>query len=217
VRDPRRLRLMVVTSGTLVLSLDHLALAEAAILGGATSLQLRAPELGDDALLPVAREISALCRDAGVLFLVNDRVEVALASGADGAHVGQFDDPETARARLGPDRVLGISVAGGVQASVAALLGADYLGVTVWPTRTKPEARGGGVAGIRTVISAVDVPVVGIGGIDLQNLGGVFDAGAAGIAVISAVAAAVDPVAATRELRTRIERWEDAPHGATNR
>jgi thiamine-phosphate pyrophosphorylase len=208
---------MVVTSGTLVPSLDHLAIAEAAILGGATSLQLRAPELDDDALLAVARRISALCRAADVLFLVNDRVEVAVASGADGAHVGQFDDPETARARLGPGRVLGISVAGAVQANVAARLGADYLGVTVWSTPTKPEARGGGVAGIGAVSSAVDVPVVGIGGIDRNNLGGVFDAGAAGVAVISAVAAAADPVAATRELRASIERWEGAAHGATHR
>ncbi|MEP7059131.1 MAG: thiamine phosphate synthase [Actinomycetota bacterium] len=206
---------MVVTSGTLVPGLGHREVAEAAVRGGATALQLRAPELKDAALLPLAGELAALCAAAGVLFVVNDRLDVALASGADGVHLGQADDPAAARDRLGPGPILGISAATPTQARSAAQMGADYLGVTVWPTPTKPNAHGEGIAGLSAVCSAVAIPVLGIGGIAERNLDLVLDAGAAGIAVISAVAAAADPVAATRGLRRRIDGRKDG-YGTTN-
>jgi thiamine-phosphate pyrophosphorylase len=204
--DPHALRVYVVTSGTLVPGRAHREIAAAAIAGGATAIQLRAPELDDVELLPIAREIVDVCRDAGVLCIVNDRVDVAVAAGADGVHVGQDDEPEAARAMLGPDRVLGISVRDADNARAAAAAGADYLGVTVWSTATKPEAVAGGLDGLSAVAGASALPVVGIGGIDATNAAAVIHAGAAGVAVISAVVAATEPVTATRALREAVDR-----------
>lgn len=197
--DPRSLRLYVVTSSGLVPGRDHVDVALAAIDGGATAVQLRAPELGRAELLAVAEELAERSRDAGVLFVVNDRVDVAVAVDA-GAHVGQGDDPKAARSLLGPGRPLGISVASVEQALAAQADGADYLGVTVWATPTKPEAEPRGIHGLRAVVDATSLPVVAIGGIDAGNAGEVIEAGASGVAVVSAVGAAADPVAATREL-----------------
>jgi thiamine-phosphate diphosphorylase len=163
-------------------------------------VQLRAPGLPDDELLVLARDLAARCAVAGVLFVLNDRPDLAVASGAGGAHVGQGDDVDGARLTLGPDRVLGISVTTSEEAFAAVDRGADYLGVTVWATPTKPEARPGGLELVREIAAVSTVPVVGIGGIDPSNASQVIEAGAAGVAVISAVAAAPDPVAATRDL-----------------
>jgi thiamine-phosphate pyrophosphorylase len=197
--DPCSLRIYVVTSSGLVPGRGHRDVALAAIEGGATAVQLRASELVDDDLLPLASELADRCRGAGVLFVVNDRVEVAARSGA-GAHVGQADDPRAARERLGTGAALGISVSTVEEALAAAGAGADYLGVTVWATATKPEAVASGIHGLRAVVEATDLPVVAIGGIDAVNAGQVLEAGASGVAVVSAVGAAEDPVAATREL-----------------
>jgi len=197
--DRRSLRVYIVTSAGLVPGRGHRDVATAALEGGATAVQLRAPELADDELEPLAAELAASCREAGALFVVNDRVEVAARVGA-GAHVGQGDEPAAARARLGSDGILGISVANVEEALAAAGAGADYLGITVWETRTKPEATPQGIHGLRAVVEATDLPVVAIGGIDAVNAREVVEAGAAGIAVISAVGAAADPVAATRAL-----------------
>jgi thiamine-phosphate diphosphorylase len=203
--DPRALDVYIVTTGTLVSGRAHGEIATAAIEGGATAVQLRAPELDDERLLPLTAAIAQMCGDAGVLFLVDDRVDVAVACEAAGAHVGQRDDPGGARARLGPERVLGVSVGSAEEAERAAELGADYLGVTVWSTSTKPEAEPIGLEGVRRVVQATALPVVGIGGIDPTNARAVLDAGAAGVAVISAVATADDPTEAVRELRLAVE------------
>ncbi len=205
--DPRALGVCVVTSSELVPGRGHREVALAAIEGGATAVQLRAKELDDGALVPLASELAARCRDAGVLFVVNDRIEVALASGAGALHVGQSDELESVRDRVGPEMVLGISVEGPEQARAAERAGADYLGVTVWSTPTKPEAVPHGLDGLRTVVEGTTLPVVGIGGIDASNAAEVLAAGAAGIAVVSAVGAAEHLVAATRELATVVERW----------
>jgi thiamine-phosphate pyrophosphorylase len=195
-----RLRLYVVTSSGLVPGRTHLDVVRAAIAGGATAVQLRAPELGERELLPLATTAAAECRAAGVLFLVNDSIPLGLMSAADGVHLGQEDQPLGARGRIGTDLVLGISVDTPEQAVAAESVGADYLGVTVWATSTKPEARARGLDGVRTVAAATSLPVVGIGGIDAGNARAVLDAGAAGVAVVSAVGAAEDAVAATRAL-----------------
>ena len=194
------LTVYVVTSAGNPPGRGHAEVAAAAVAGGANVVQLRAPEYDDDQLLPLATELAAACGGKGVLFLVNDRLELAKAAGAAGVHLGQGDDWRTARERLGPDLVLGISVDTAEQAKEAAEAGADYLGVTVWPTATKPEAAAQGLDRIGEVAQASGLPVVGIGGIDAGNAKQVLDAGAAGVAVISAVGAAPDPAAATREL-----------------
>jgi thiamine-phosphate pyrophosphorylase len=199
VVDPRALRVYVLTSASFA-GRSHRDVAAAAIAGGATAIQLRAPELPDDELLRVAIDLAERCREADVLFIVNDRPDVAVASGADGVHVGQGDDLDGARASLGPDGVLGISVGSIEQARGAVDRGADYVAVTVWGTPTKPEATPGGPELVREIAGASSIPVVGIGGIDAANAASVLAAGAAGVAVISAVAAAPDPVAATRSI-----------------
>jgi thiamine-phosphate pyrophosphorylase len=204
--DPRSLRIYVVTSGGLVAGRGHRDVAIAAIEGGATAVQLRAPELSAAELRPLAEELQARCRQAGVLFLVNDRVDVAAAVGA-GAHVGQQDDPRAARTLLGPRAALGISVSTVEEARAAVDAGADYLGVTVWASGTKPGARPNGIAGLRAVAGATPLPVVAIGGIDAANAReAIEEGGASGVAVVSAVGAAADPVAATRGLVEAVER-----------
>jgi thiamine-phosphate pyrophosphorylase len=210
--EPRALDLYVVTTGTLVSGRAHGEIATAAVEGGATAVQLRAPELSDDRLLPLAAVLARTCGEAGVLFLVNDRIEVAIRCDAAGAHVGQDEDLDTARGRLGPERILGVSVGGQGEAKEAEAAGADYLGVTVWETATKPDAVQIGLDGLRAVSAATRLPVVGIGGIDLGNARDVLAAGAAGIAVIGAVATADDPTGAIRELRSLVDDWYEDRH-----
>jgi thiamine-phosphate pyrophosphorylase len=201
--DPERFRVYVVTSSAFR-GRWHTEIAEAAIIGGASAVQLRAPEVDVGPLRAIASDLRARTRGTDVTFVVNNRADVAVAVGADGAHVGQDDDVAAVRSTLGPQRLLGVSVLDVAQARLAASLGADYLGVTVWPTPTKPEAGPTGLEGLREIADATALPVVGIGGIDAANAGDVIRAGAAGIAVISAVAAADDPIAATRELRAAV-------------
>ena len=202
--DPTRLRVYVVTTAAFA-GRGHDDVAAAAIVGGATAIQLRAPELGDAELRRLAADLAGWCRNAGVLFIVNDRPDVAADVDAGGAHVGQADDLRSARAELGPDRILGISVGGPDEAWAAGAAGADYLGVTVWATATKPDADPIGLDGLAMVVGSTDLPVVGIGGIDASSAARVLERGAAGVAVVSAVAAAADVVAATKELARAVQ------------
>lgn len=194
----RSLAVYVVTSSGLVPGRGHLEVARAAIQGGATAIQLRAPELADQPkeLLELAASVESLCDEGGVLFVVNDQLHIS----ADGVHLGQGDQLEGARRRLGPARYLGVSVGTPDQARAAWRMGADYVGVTVFGTTTKPEALPVGTEGLREIAAATPLPVVGIGGIDASNAAEVLAAGAAGVAVVSAVGAAPDPAQATREL-----------------
>ena len=198
----------MLTSRGFVAGRGHREIADAAIAGGATAVQLRAPELGDGTLTELAIEIAGRCRAAGVLFVVNDRVAVAARVGA-GAHVGQGDDPGSARASLGADPILGVSVSTAQEARTADAAGADYLGVTVWATPTKAEAEPRGLEGLREIVDSTALPVVGIGGIHAGNASEVLDAGAAGICVVSAVGAAPDPEQATRALVEVVDGWEE--------
>jgi thiamine-phosphate pyrophosphorylase len=194
-----RLDVHVITSGRRG-GADHVAIARAAVRGGADVVQLRAPGLPDADLMTLAAAIRAACPRGGPRFVVNDRVDVAVASGADGVHLGQRDEFATARQRLGDAALLGISVEEPEQVGAAEAAGADYLGVTVFASGTKPEARPVGLHGVRVVVAATSLPVVGVGGVDASNAGDVIAAGAAGIAIVSAVASAADRVEATREL-----------------
>jgi thiamine-phosphate pyrophosphorylase len=204
---PRALDLYVLTSAGRFPGRGHEEVAAAAIEGGASAVQLRAPELDDDRLASVASSIADRARAAGVLFVVNDRTDVAVASGADGVHVGQGDDPEGARRHAPDPIVLGVSVGAVEEARAAEAIGADYLAVTVWSTATKPEAVPVGLDGLRELAAATALPVVGIGGIHARNARDVLEAGAAGIAVIGAVASAPDPVEAVRGLRRVVDAF----------
>jgi thiamine-phosphate pyrophosphorylase len=198
---PLVLKVYVVTADGLVPGRGHAEVAAGAIAGGANAVQLRFdPALPDEPLAPLARELADRCRERGVLLVLNNRVDLAVEVGAGGVHLGQGDLWATARERLAPEQVLGVSVETPAQAAAAAAAGADYLAATVWATATKPEAAPIGLDRFRELAASTELPVVGIGGITAANAGQVLEAGAAGVAVVSAVAAALDPAEATRAL-----------------
>ena len=180
---------------------------EEALDGGATFLQLREENLDDAHFLEEARELQALCRERGVPFIVNDNVDVALAMGADGIHVGQHDmEAGDVRRLLGPDRILGVSAQTVEQALLAQERGADYLGVgAVFPTGSKDDADDVSFEELRAICEAVTIPVVAIGGISLSNVKKLAGSGICGIAVISAIFAQKDIRLAAEQLRKETE------------
>lgn len=203
-----RLALHVLTDRDWSRGREMLAVAQAAIDGGATVIQLRDKTASTRRLIEEGQALRRLTRERGVLLIVNDRVDVALALDADGAHVGQDDMPAAmARELLGPNRLLGVSAGNLEEASGAVSAGADYLGVgPVYATRAKADA--GPETGpqlVREIATRYDVPLVGIGGITPENAGDVIREGAAGVAVITAVVAADDIAAATRQLRAAVD------------
>lgn len=212
----RRLELgvYVVTAAGLVEGRSHLDVANAALAGGADAVQLRAPELERDELRQVARDVAAATRATRTLGIINDDLEVALDVDAAGVHLGQGDlalrgyAVPAIRRRLGAGKVLGISAETLEQARAAESAGADYLGVTVFETDTKGDAQAVGLEGLREISKAVEIPVVAIGGIHIGNAEEVLHAGARGVAVVSAVAAAEDPIGATRQLRDLVDGFE---------
>lgn len=179
-----------------------------AIDGGATFVQLREKEAPFDEMVELARELQTICTEAGVPFVVDDEVEVAIAAGADGVHVGQ-DDMACAQAReaLGPDAIVGVSAQTVEQALKAQADGADYLGVgALIPTPTKPDAVDVTLDELRAICEAVDIPVVGIGGLNTETIGKLEGSGADGAAVVSAIFAADDCRRAASDLRAVCER-----------
>jgi len=207
-----RLHLCAITDATLVPGRDHVAIAEAALAGGADMIQLRDKTGNMRDLLPQARAIQWLCRSRGALFIVNDRVDLALAADADGAHVGQEDLPaESARRLLGPRRLLGVSTHNLAQAEAARSAGADYIGFgPMFATGTKETGHTPrGLEALREVRRAVSLPILAIGGINVENVASVIHAGATAPAVISAVAAAPDIAAAAAAFRQRVADAKD--------
>ncbi|MFO7741506.1 MAG: thiamine phosphate synthase [Anaerolineae bacterium] len=185
------------------------AVVQAAVAGGATAVQLRAKSATTREMIQLGQALHAITRQAGVPLIVNDRVDVALALDAEGVHVGQDDMPAPlARDLIGPHRILGVSAGTVEEARRAEEDGADYLGVgDVYGTPSKPDAGVPiGVEGIEEIAGAVSIPVVGIGGVTAENAAAVIAAGAAGVAVISAVVGAPDPEAAARRLLTVVRR-----------
>ena len=171
----------------------------ATLEGGCRMVQLREKEWPSGRLLPLAERLGGRCRRAGVTFIVNDRVDLAVAVGADGVHLGQDDlPPRAARPLLRPGMILGRSTHTLVQATRARDEAVDYVAVgSMFETATKPDFELVGPALVRTMRAEVRVPLVGIGGITPENVGEVIRAGADGVAVISAVCAAPDPAAAS--------------------
>lgn len=174
----------------------HLDIIRAALLGGAPSIQLRIKDKNTREFLELALEAKSLCDEADALFIINDRVDIALASGADGVHLGQDDLPYLkARELLGANAIVGISASNYDEAMAADELGADYIGFgPVFPTISKDDAAvPAGLAELKKVTTDTSTPVLAIGGIGPDNVDEVIAAGAAGIAVISAVANALHP------------------------
>ncbi len=185
---------------------------EEALRGGVTCVQLREKALNDGEFLQEAKELHALCRRYGVPFIVNDNVDVAIACGAEGIHVGQEDMAAgDVRRRVGDEMLLGVSVHTVEEAREAVASGADYLGLgAVFPTSTKTDVEQMTKETLRAICEAVDVPVVAIGGINKRNIGTLAGSGVDGVALVSAIFSAPDIEAACRELRTLAEGMVDA-------
>lgn len=181
---------------------------ESALKGGVTCVQLREKKQDPAAFLAEAKEIGALCRRFKVPFLINDNVEIALACGADGVHVGQNDMPVSlARQKLGPDKIIGVSAHSVREALDAVRDGADYLGAgAVFSTSTKTDTSVLSLETLRAICDAVPVPVVAIGGIHESNILKLSGSHAAGAALVSAIFAAGDIEQACRRLRALAEQ-----------
>jgi len=182
--------------------------AEALIAGGADIIQYREKELADGPFLANALTLREMTRKAGVLFLINDRADVALLAGADGVHLGQMDLPvEQARRLLGPTRIVGASTHNEREAQLALLQRPAYIAAgSMFPTSSKEEVEVGGLPYLSLLLAKVkpDCPVYAIGGITLENLGQVLAAGADRVAVSSAIIRAPDIRAACAEFKSRL-------------
>jgi thiamine-phosphate pyrophosphorylase len=200
-------RVYVIADATRARGRSHLEIAEAAIRGGATVIQLRMKDEPARRMVETARRLATLCQTAGVTFIVNDRVDVAMIVAADGVHVGQDDLPaEDVRRLVGGGILLGVSAATVQEARAAESAGADYIGVgAIYATATKADAGAPvGLARIRDLRRAVGLPLVAIGGITADNAAKVITAGAQGVAVVSGVTLAEDMAAAARLVRREV-------------
>lgn len=196
-------RLHVLTETVLQSRFSHTELARLAISGGADTIQFRQKGGATRRMIETASEIKEICRKSGVTFIVNDRLDVAIASEADGVHLGQDDFPiPLARKLLGEDRIIGGSASTMEEALKCVNEGADYVGFgPVYPTSSKDDAGPvAGKKGLKEAAARIPVPVVAIGGITVLNLDEIMEAGAWGGAVISAVCCQEDPESAARAL-----------------
>ena len=197
-------RFHVLTDTVLQCRLSHLELTELAIAGGADLIQFRQKAGATREMIRVAEQMQALCKKAGVTFVVNDRVDVAIASRADGVHLGQDDFPiALARKLLGPEAIIGGSAGSLDEARTCLLEGADYIGFgPVYATASKEDAGpAAGLGLLKQIVEAIPLPVVAIGGVGRENIPMVMKTGAHGIAVISAVCCQDDPREAAKCLR----------------
>ncbi|MGD0626145.1 MAG: thiamine phosphate synthase [Thermodesulfobacteriota bacterium] len=206
-------RFHVLTDTVLQCRLSHEELAELAIAGGADTIQFRQKQGATREMIRVADQVRVLCKKAGVTFVVNDRMDVAIASHADGVHLGQDDFPiPLARKLLGEEAIIGGSASSMEEARKCLLEGVDYIGFgPVYPTTSKEDAGpAGGLGLLKQIVEAIPLPILAIGGIGRENISLVMKAGVHGIAVISAVCCQKDPTEAAKCLRRLLESEQDA-------
>lgn len=211
--------LYLVTDRGLARGRASVDLVREAVAGGVTCVQMREKDGGTREFIAEARALLAALRPAGVPLIVNDRVDVALAAGADGVHLGQRDMAIADARRLGPPGwIIGISAESLADAIRAEREGADYIGVSpVFATPTKPgHAPPLGLAGLRAIRAAVKLPLVAIGGIRAENAREAIRAGADGLAVVSAIVSAESPRAAAARLRREIAAERNEPYWRNN-
>ncbi len=202
-----KLGLYVITDEGASHGISHVDIARKVAEGGADVIQLRDKARTEKDLLSIALEIGKIARSYGITFIVNDRLDLALASGADGVHLGQEDLPVPFARRITPRGfIIGTSVRSVQEALIAESEGADYIALSpIFDTATKSDAGPGkGLERLKEIKSAVSIPVIAIGGIDKNNVRQVMDAGADGVAVISAIVGQKDIVKATAEMRSLI-------------
>lgn len=198
----------VLTESCLQTQFSHLELAELAIAGGADTIQFREKSGETRQMIRVAEQMQALCKRAGVTFIINDRVDVAIASHAEGVHLGQNDFPiSLARKLLGEEAIIGGSASTLEEARNCLLEGADYIGFgPVYTTLSKEDAGpAGGLGLLKQVVDEIPLPIIAIGGITRDNAPLVIQAGVHGLAVISAVCCQKDPMEAAKCLRLLLE------------
>lgn len=185
-------------------------IVEAALQGGLTLVQYRDKTSDDDLRLELAQKLCQLCRHYEALFIVNDRVDLALAVDADGVHLGQQDMPiAVARQLLGPNRIIGRSTTNPEEMQKAIAEGADYIGVgPIYETPTKAGKVAAGLEYVRYVAQQATVPWFAIGGIDPGNLNDVLSAGAERVAVVRAVMQAEQPTLVTQYFLSQLSRWQ---------
>ena len=201
-------RFHVLTDSCLQTQFSHLELAELAIAGGADTIQFREKGGETRQLIRIAEQMQALCKKAGVTFIVNDRVDVAIASRAGGVHLGQNDFPiPLARKLLGEEAIIGGSAGKMEEARKCLLEGADYVGFgPVYFTTSKEDAGpAGGLDLLKQAVKEIHLPIIAIGGLTRDNTLPVIRTGVHGIAVISAVCCQKDPTEAAKCLRRLLE------------
>jgi len=205
--DPDQWQTYLVTQQTLSADRSTVEIVEQAIDGGVDAVQLREKEMPAKDRYELGQTLRELTAAADVDLIVNDRIDLARAIDADGVHLGQSDLPiSVAREQLGDEAIVGVSVSTVSEARLAAITGADYLGVgAIYGTTSKPEAPtaedGLGLEALADIVQTVKIPVVAIGGITPENAAEPIAAGASSVAAISAITAADDPAAAVRALR----------------
>jgi thiamine-phosphate pyrophosphorylase len=185
-----------------------LPVVEDVVLSGVTLVQLRVKDLPSRDFFNLALKLSRLLKPQNIPLIINDRADIALASSASGVHLGQDDLPlPAARKLLGPDKIIGISVNTASEALAAEKESADYLGVgPVYPTSTKKDLKSIlGPPGLKAIRDTIHIPILAIGGINVENVSEVMASGADGVAVISAILGAEDIGRATKELLEAIQ------------
>lgn len=200
--DNKSLLLYAITDRTWLKGKTLPKAVEEAILGGATFIQLREKNLSYGEFLKIAGEVKAVTDKYNVPFVINDNVDIAAAIDADGAHIGQSDEEiKTAREKLGPDKIIGLSAGTVEEAVKAEQSGADYIGVgAIFSTSTKLDADTVSLETLKEICRAVNIPVVAIGGISKDNVLELDGTGIAGISVVSAIFAQDDIKDAASEL-----------------
>lgn len=201
---PFNLNLHLVTDRSLSLGRDLLDIVQAAVQGGVSVVQLREKECATREFVELGRSVSSLLQQSSVPLLINDRVDVALAVGANGVHIGQSDmSYNDARHLLGSDAIIGLSVESEAHALAAENLDVDYLGLSpVFTTPTKRELKEQlGLEGVAAIRRVSRHRLVAIGGIHRDNISAILKSGADGVAVVSAICSAPDPLQATRQLQ----------------
>ena len=210
--DRKSLQLYAITDSHWLNGRTLYSVVKESLEGGVTFLQLREKELDEEHFLEEARELQKLCREYQVPFVVNDNVDIAVAINADGVHVGQSDmEAGDVRAKLGPDKIIGVTAKTVKQAVLAQERGADYLGVgAVFHTDSKADAKEISFDTLKDICRAVSIPVIAIGGITEENVRELAGSGICGIAVISAIYAQRDIKKAAENLKNETCRMLSA-------
>lgn len=215
MKPPLDLSLYLVTDSRLTGERDLADIVRQAVLGGVGIVQLRDPDASTRALIDMANVLKKLLDHSDIPLIINDRVDVAMATGAAGVHLGATDMPAIqARSLLGPDALVGLSIGSTDELSAqrSSISSVDYVGIgPVYATGTKPDAGAAiGIGGLSDLAGQIDRPCVAIGGIDAKTARSCIDAGADGVAVVSAIVAADDPRQAAADLKANISSWRSS-------